>query len=257
MRSLNFKAMKFDTTGRLLYELISGYNSGRFVNPQDVAASPSGSIYVLDVDMVQCFDSRGRFLVNFGGRGDTPGNFGVSDMFGIELGPPGLAVDGDGNIYVCDIYNSRIQKFSPTQQFIESFDVENPFDIAIDDEGNMFVLNSKKASITKLGPDGKVLLTFGRAGTDAEGLALSDETGELSGPMGIAVDSKGRVYVSDTYNHRIVRYTKSGEFDAAFGEFGSGDTNLAYPKGIAVTADGDIIVADYGNHRIQMLLPPE
>lgn len=251
---LNFKALKFDSSGRLLNELVSGYNSGRFVNPTDIETGPSDHIYVLDVDMVQRFDSKGRFLVNFGGRGGATGNFGIADLYGVEFGPTGVAVDEDGNIYVCDIYNSRIQKFSPSHQFIDAIGFADPFDLVIDDSGNMYVLNSRRASITKLDPDGRKLIEFGRYGTDAEALALSDETGELTGPQGIFVDSQGRVYIADTYNHRIVRYTKSGEFDTAFGEFGSEDGQLAYPRGIVLNSNNELIVADYGNHRIQKFL---
>jgi sugar lactone lactonase YvrE len=69
--------------------------------------------------------------------------------------------------------------------------------------------------------------------------------------VGIAVDGSGYVYVSDTENNRIQKFTSSGVFVTKWGSFGTGDGQLYYPYGIAVDSSGYIYVADSGNGRIQ------
>jgi DNA-binding beta-propeller fold protein YncE len=64
-----------------------------------------GGVYVANrlSDRIQKFTGTGKFLLSQGGRGTGPGHF---------IAPHGVAVDADGNVYVADTGNSRIQKFS-------------------------------------------------------------------------------------------------------------------------------------------------
>ena len=57
--------------------------------------------------------------------------------------------------------------------------------------------------------------------------------GEFNYPSGIATDESGFVYVTDTYNHRIQKFTSDGQFVAKWGSYGSGDGQFNYPRGIA------------------------
>ncbi len=61
----------------------------------------------------------------------------------------------------------------------------------------------------------------------------------------------GTVYVADTYNNRIQRFSATGTFLGAWGSTGSGEGQFGHPSGIAVAPDGTVYVADTGNHRIQ------
>lgn len=74
--------------------------------------------------------------------------------------------------------------------------------------------------------------------------------GEFQFPYDIAIDSSGNVYVTDTYNHRIQKFTSSGTFISTWGSEGPGDGQFSYPIGIAIHGD-DVYIVDDNNHRIQ------
>ena len=75
--------------------------------------------------------------------------------------------------------------------------------------------------------------------------------GQFKEPDGIAVDSDGNVYVVDTNNHRIQKFTRKGVFLDKWGSYGSGDGQFNHPTGITVDSNDDIYVTDEKNHRIQ------
>ena len=68
---------------------------------------------------------------------------------------------------------------------------------------------------------------------------------------GLATDSAGNVYVTDTHNHRIQKFTSSGTFIREWGVRGAGNGQVDHPFGVAVDATGRVYVADTGNGRIQ------
>ena len=74
-------------------------------------------------------------------------------------------------------------------------------------------------------------------------------------PWGIALDKDGRVFVADWRNDRIQQFTPEGEWQASFGQPGSGAGQLTRPSGVCVDADGDIYIADRQNDRVQVLSP--
>ena len=75
--------------------------------------------------------------------------------------------------------------------------------------------------------------------------------GEFSFPMGVAVAPDGSVYVADSYNHRIQKFTSEGVFISKRGTERSGDGGFDYPIGVAVASDGSVYVADHYNSLIQ------
>lgn len=71
----------------------------------------------------------------------------------------------------------------------------------------------------------------------------------------ISLDAAANVYIADTGNHRVLKYTSPGSFSLTFGSFGSGDCQLRSPRGIALDVTGNIYVADSDNHRVQKFSP--
>jgi DNA-binding beta-propeller fold protein YncE len=76
------------------------------------------------------------------------------------------------------------------------------------------------------------------------------------GPHGIAVDKEGSVYVADTGNTRIQKFSTDGRFIAKWGSSSTADGQFNEPKSVAVDRLGRLYVADSGNHRVQVFTLP-
>jgi streptogramin lyase len=87
--------------------------------------------------------------------------------------------------------------------------------------------------------------------------ATGTEPGKLKDPSGIAIDSKGDVWVADTANNRIEEFSAEGTYLGKFGEAGSEPGKLKEPKGLAFDSKGDLWVADTANNRIEEYNPTE
>jgi hypothetical protein len=80
---------------------------------------------------------------------------------------------------------------------------------------------------------------------------LGHGNGQFFGPGGVATDGAGNVYVADTYNHRIQKFTSTGTYLTQWGTAGSGDGQLIEPTPVATDGAGNVYVGDSGNNRIQ------
>jgi DNA-binding beta-propeller fold protein YncE len=154
------------------------------------------------------------------------------DEVGGLSGPHDMAADAQGNVYVVDTNNHRVVKFSPEGQVLDTWD------------------STWWHGLTNWKPGGCL-------DADDHPLALGD--GEFCEPWGIAVDAEGRVYVADTWNHRIQVFDSEGRFLAKAGEFGqpgasiaSSPANFYGPRDVAVDQQGRVYVSDTGNKRIQV-----
>jgi len=75
--------------------------------------------------------------------------------------------------------------------------------------------------------------------------------GQFASPSEMAVDALGQVYVADTNNHRIQKFSGNGTFLTSWGTQGTGNGQFQFPRGIAIDASGNVLVADSDNDRIQ------
>ena len=90
---------------------------------------------------------------------------------------------------------------------------------------------------------GKFLRMFGSSG---------EGDGELDWPIGIALDSEDKVYVSEGFNHRISIFTSEGQFVTSFGSKGGRPGEFQSPCRLAVDNNGVVYVCDLANHRLQL-----
>ena len=172
-----------------------------------------------------------------------------------------IAVDSSGNIYVADTGNNRIQKFSPEGTFITKWgslgigdgELEFPRGIAVDSSDTMYVADTGNNRIQKFSPAGAFLGSWGGLDVVADGKSIRSGhgDGEFDAPRGIAVDSSGNIYVADTLNHRIQKFSPDGTFITKWGSYGTGTGQFNQPWGVAVDSSGEVYVADTLNNRIQ------
>ena len=86
--------------------------------------------------------------------------------------------------------------------------------------------------------------------------AMGHGRGQFDSPRAIATDSAGNIFVADTGNGRIEKFSPTGTFLSIIGAKGSGHGQLVDPNGIAIDRSGHIYVAEIGSkHRIQKLGP--
>src|SRR5262249_20323023 len=74
--------------------------------------------------------------------------------------------------------------------------------------------------------------------------------GQFEHPRGLAVDKSGNLYVADTGNARIQKFSPEGKFLASFGKRGKQEGELEEPNGIAVDSSGNVFVVDASNHKV-------
>jgi DNA-binding beta-propeller fold protein YncE/DNA polymerase III epsilon subunit-like protein len=185
--------------------------------------------------------------------------------------PDGVAVASDGSVYVSDNDYNRIQKFTSGGVFVREWtgkydgwfdsavDLEAPPDgieeFLDDDElSQQWVLNHPpqydgwfdSAAELAVPSDGieEVL------DDDEFSHSMKDEEGQYLTPFGVGMASDGIVYVANTDNDRIQKFTSEG-IVSEWGTTGTGDGEFNLPSGIAVASDGIVYVVDQGNDRIQ------
>jgi sugar lactone lactonase YvrE len=86
-------------------------------------------------------------------------------------------------------------------------------------------------------------------------VAAEDETVAFHMPAGLAVDSRGSLYILDAGNHRVQKFSAEGRYLASFGRQGQGPGDFSYPDSIAIDDQDMIWVSDPNNQRIQVLTP--
>lgn len=180
---------------------------------------------------------------------DSFGSIGTGD--GQLKSPGGLAVDPQGNLWVVDKANNRIQKFDSTGKFLAKSgslgsgdgQFNRPTAIAIAANGDLLVTDAGNSRVQRFNSAGAFLSKFGTKGTGSGQFAGS-------GPEGIAIDTAGNIWVSDTYGGRIQKFSAAGAFLQSVGTKGSGAGQLGQPTGLDIDSSGKIWVADYQNQRV-------
>ncbi|MGA8792471.1 hypothetical protein [Candidatus Binatus sp.] len=224
-------------------------------NPYGVAVDAAGNLYVADANNNRVL----KYTTPFAGCGSFPCVGGSANMVFGQGGsfnsntannggepsannlnsPWGVAVDGNGNLYVADTVNNRVLEYNAPLTNAATANL-------VFGQGGIFTSN-----------------TGNNGGASANSLYL---------PVGVAVDASGDLYVADYFNSRILEYNTpltvtatpgSGDTtaDLVFGQGGSftshtpnygglSASSLNYPFGVAVGASGDLYVADYLNSRV-------
>jgi DNA-binding beta-propeller fold protein YncE len=265
----NHRVQRFDANGRFLAKWgAKGLGDGQFDSPGGIALDKEGHIYIADSfnHRIQKFDKSGKFLAKWGTLCDLYGQNPFTKEIGkgcvdpdgagpLERGdgqfsiPVGIALDKEGNLYITDGFNHRVQKFSPTGRFLGKFGLPGAGDgqfnvlagIALDGAGNIYLSDNRNDRVQKFDAAGKFLARLGGPG---------DRPEQMRRPYHIALDSANNLYVANQGHHRIQIFDAQGNFVLAWGGEGTRPGQFKRPRGVAVL-DALVYIADSDNHRVQ------
>ena len=204
------EVFKFSHDGKLLMKIgitrETGSDSLRFNRPTDVAVAEDGSFYVSDGyinSRVVKFSAEGKYLFEWGTKGSKPGQFHL---------PHAIDLDKNGNVYVADRQNDRIQVFDPNGKFLKEFNdksFEDMYSVTIDKSTqHLFAVDflvilkyfTKGSNIMEYDETGKLITRFGRS---------TSEDAPITKFHDIAVDNEGSIYVCDIIGNKIMKYRRS------------------------------------------------
>ncbi|NLG49344.1 MAG: TIGR03663 family protein [Chloroflexi bacterium] len=171
--------------------------------------------------------------------------------------PKGIALDAEGNVYIADSMNHRVQVLDAQGQFLRQWGVQGvqpgqfnePWGIAVSPDGLVYVTDTWNHRIQVFDQEGELQRAWGMFGKPDDPMLNGDL---LYGPRDVVVDQEGYLYVTDTGNKRVIKYDADGQVVAIVGGEGSEDGQFQEPVGLALSADGEVYVADTWNMRVQV-----
>lgn len=284
----NFRVRKIKTNGSIVTFAGNGItgNTGdgtaatnARMNPQGVATDFRGNVFISDNEhnVIRKVNTI-NIVSTYAGTGISGYDATISTAINSRLFAPfGLACDSRGNLYVADAGNHMVRK-------IDTFGVittiagdgtpgnggdgfaavtsrlDSPYAVAVDRHDNVYIADHNNNRVRVVTPGG-IINAFAGSGTmGLAGDGGKSDTAKFRYPTGVAVDSAGNVYISDSYNN-VIRMVDTGGYIStvvgnSFPGFG-GDlgnplgANLFHPYGVAVDTFGSIYIADANNQRVR------
>ncbi|MFD8232973.1 RICIN domain-containing protein [Streptomyces sp. NPDC059696] len=289
--SNNHRVRKITTDGKI--STVAGTGSAGFSGdngpavaaqlnwPREVAVDSAGAVYIADGNnhRVRKVTPDGRISTVVGtGAAGFSGDDGPATAARLNL-PTGVAVDSGGTLYVSEYHNNRVRKIT-TDGRISTFvgtgavgaggdggpavsaQLNRPHALAVDGTGALYIADYANHRVRKVTADGKISTV---AGAGASGFSGDDgpaTAARLNGPVGVAVDSAGDLYIADYGNHRVRRVaadekisTVAGTGTAGFGGDGgpAAKAQLYHPYGLALDCVDTLYIADHVNNRLRKI----
>ena len=185
-----------------------------------------------------------QFFTKFGGKGSNDGYLST---------PHSIDIDKEGNAYVTDTGNDRIQKYDLDGKFIlqwgeeeyEDGQFDKLHDVYVDPSGQfIYTLELTNHRVQKFTPDGKFILQWGFEDTGGRGAERT--------PHQLSIDSNGYVYLTDKNAHQILKFDGNGKFIESYGSKGSTPGKFLEPHGIVFDSNDTMYVTDMKNSRVQV-----
>ncbi|MBN1479858.1 hypothetical protein EH223_18285 [candidate division KSB1 bacterium] len=197
---------------------------------------------VLAVSCAFCKNLNARFLFAFGEKGDRPGQF---------FRPLGVSSDANGNIYVTDSGNNRLQKFSPHGELIsfiggfgwEKEQFQSPIDIFVYNSLDIYIADYDNNRIERYDKDLNWLASY-----------YSNENWnpkyQFQFPQSVCISLHGEFFIVDSENDRIIKLNASFEPELSFADYDWGQGVLEEASHIYVSKNDNVYVTDSYAHKI-------
>ena len=171
--------------------------------------------------------------------------------------PKGIAVDPEGKLFAIFLDQMKVQVFNPEGRFRYEFGEKGkgdgkymlPLDLEISADGRVFLLDARQHKILVYDNKGRFLFEF----SIIKGLSDNEKTVTATK---IGLDRRnGMLYIPDSTNAVIRRFTLEGEYIDRFGRYGNGTGEFSFPGQITFDSKGNIYILDMANTRVQIFGP--
>lgn len=217
----------------------AGQEPGALLYPYGIGQLPSGNLLIGETGnyRIQEFTPKGNYVKTFIGPENTLG-----------LTKPGpISIDSKGRIYIGELSAGKVLVVDNQGRLLRTIsNVIYPHGLAVDEQHNRLYVSD--ASI-------KGIKVFSLDKGNNSPLQVIQTWGEgtpFTMVRGMAVDSLGSLYVTDTMAGSIRVFDKNGSYLFSFGGQGFEDGMLSYPNGIFIDSKNTIYLADWGNNRLQL-----
>jgi len=206
------------------------------------ATGNNGEMYYLEADnqRIVKIDKTGKLLASYGGKGALSY-------------PQGLALDGSGNIFIADTGNKRVihlKDEGASFQVIKTLPkpTENWQPTALDLNGlALYITDSLNQKVWIFKPDD----SYSQIGIGTKGVSALGASNKIYKNYGMATDLSGNVYIINTFQNSVQKYSPQGRLIMDYGVRGRGEVCFIYPKDIVIDLNDNMYIADTGNDRVQ------
>ena len=256
-------------------------STARFSAPSGIAVAADGRLFVADErnHRIRVISADGATVSTYAGEGVSAFADGSTSTARFVF-PSGVALAADGRLFVADTFNHRIRVISTDGATVSTYAgsgsgfangststarFNTPSGVALAADGRVFVADARNQRIRVISADGATVSTY--AGDGVEGFADgSTTTARFDSPTDLVVASDGRVFVADSFNHRIRVISADGASVSTYA--GSGaiaqtnepqesqavlDIDLSAPQRMTLTPDGRLFFTDTDSHRIRVI----
>lgn len=258
-----------------------GLATGAELNtPDGIAVGPDDALYIADHDSerVRRVDATG-IITTFAGTGAAgfSGDGGPAAQAQLAQPDAVLAAE-DGSVYVADTDNQRIRRITPDGTIdtitgnapryprdggpaVDAF-LSGPQIARADDDGVLYIADSDNHGVRKVGRDGEITTIAGTGIAGDSGDGGPGTKAQLDFPSGVAVDSKGNLYIADSRNDRVRRVDPNGIIttvagtgdDGVSADGGQADrAELSNPVDVVVDKQDNIYVVELNTNRVRRI----
>ncbi len=251
-----------------------------FTDPTRLLVDQAGTLFVAELDRVRRIDPGGLVSTILGdGHAGLDGDGGPS-AFARTAGNEGMAIDGDGNLFIAERAAHRVRRIDTRGNVTTvagtgvpgsdgdggpalAATLNQPVDVDVDGLGNLLIAELAGNRIRRVSTTGVIDTVAGTGAPGGGGDGGLAAQAELHGPQSVVVDASGAIYVADWNNRRIRRIHPDGTIQTVAGLVGgrveSGgaalESRLTLPLDVVPTLDGSLLIVEQSARRVRALVP--